>query len=93
MRVSASVIAPRDRRIAIFLAVTGLGACLTGLLAFIINIVNNTLPWNPDQTIREHYLAVSESFSQGFFVGFFVCFFMTLIALAIWGGPISRRSD
>ncbi len=76
----------RDRRIALLLAFAGIGACLTGTLAFVINIVNNTLPWHPEQTVREHYLAVGDSYGQGFLVGFFFCFFMTLIVLAVWNG-------
>ncbi len=75
---------PRDRRIALLLALAGIGACLTGIIAFVINIANNTLPWYPGQTVREHYQAVGESYGQGFFVGFFLCFFMTLIVLAVW---------
>lgn len=76
----------RDRRIALILALAGIGACMTGMLAFVINIVNNTLPWHPGQSIREYYQVVGNSYSQGFFIGFFFCFFMTLVVLAVWSG-------
>ena len=82
----------RDARIAILLAIAGIGVCLAGLLAFVINVANNTLPWTHPQSMREHYLAVGQSYSQGFFIGFFLCFFLTLVALAVWNRIEHRRA-
>ena len=72
-----------NRWFAILLAVAGVGLCLVALVGFIVTIVYNNLPWYPNQTVRDHYIAVGQSYSQGFTVGFFLCFFLTLIAVSV----------
>jgi len=90
-----------NRWAAILLAVAGTGVCLIALVGFLATVTQNNLPWQADQSIREHYLAVGESYSQGFTVGFFLCFFLTLIAVSVksWleqrgrsGKPVARRA-
>ena len=83
----------RDRRIAIVLAVIGLVACISFVAGFIGAMVNNNLPWHPDQTAREHYQAVGDSYSQGFAVGFFLCFSLALAAVAVGTWLQQRRSE
>jgi len=70
----------------ILFAIAGTGACLILLFRFLLLIVNNRLPWAPSDGIRQHYVAVGNSFSQGFSVGFFLCFFLSLasVGLADW---------
>lgn len=80
----------RQRWTLIFLAVAGTGACVTGIVAFILGIVQNSLPWHPD-SIRDHYLAVGDSYSQGFLAGFFLCFFLSLMAIALGSWVEQRR--
>jgi ABC-type Fe3+ transport system permease subunit len=72
-----------NRWFAILLAVAGAGLCMVALIGFVATIVQNNLPWSPDQGIRDHYLAVGQSYSQGFTIGFFLCFFLTLIAVSV----------
>jgi len=69
--------------VAILLSVVGAGVCLVALVGFLSTMNQNNLSWNADQSIREHYLAVGESYSQGFTVGFFLCFFLILIAVSV----------
>jgi glycerol uptake facilitator-like aquaporin len=76
----------RDRYIAITLSLIGISVCCLGVFAFFTNFVNTTLPWNPGQSMRAHYMAVGQSYGQGFFIGFFLCFFLMLVALACWKG-------
>ena len=66
-----------NRWAAILLAVVGAGVCLIALFGFLSTVNQNNLAWQADQSIREHYLAVGDSYSQGFTVGFFLCFFLT----------------
>ena len=68
--------------------IAGTGATVTVvmILTFVLGIVQNSLPWSPNYTVREHYVAVGDSFSQGFMAGFFLCFFLSLVALAIGHG-------
>lgn len=72
-----------NRWAAILLAVAGAGVCLVALVGFLLTMTQNNLPWQAGQSIREHYLAVGESYSQGFTVGFFLCFFLTLIVVSV----------
>ena len=92
---------PWNNWVAILLAVAGTGLCLVALVGFLSIMTQNNLPWQADQSIREHYLAVGDSYSQGFTVGFFLCFFLTLIAVSVrsWleqrnsaGKPAARRA-
>lgn len=69
--------------VAILLSVVGAGVCLIALVGFLSTVNQNNLSWQADQSIREHYLAVGDSYSQGFTVGFFLCFFLTLIAVSV----------
>jgi len=78
------------RWIAIMLAVAGTGVCITALVSFVVTIVQNDLPWSPGQSIREHYIAIGESYSQGFTVGFFLCFSLTVLAVSA-AALIERR--
>ena len=71
-----------DRWAAILLAVTGAAVCLVALFGFVATVNHNNLSWKADQSIRDHYLAVGDSYSQGFTVGFFLCFFLILIAVS-----------
>ena len=70
-------------RLLLLTSVAGAGFCASAILGFVVTIMNNSLPWSPEQGPREHYIAVGKSFSQGFSVGFFLCFFLTLAAYAI----------
>jgi hypothetical protein len=69
---------PGRKWVVVFLAVVGAGFSLLSLSVFLFEIINNTLPWSPRQSIREYYLAVGDSFSQGFISGFFLCFFLAI---------------
>jgi ABC-type Fe3+ transport system permease subunit len=81
-----------NRWIAILVAVAGMGVCLVALVGFVLTVLQNNLPWHQSQTIREHYQAIGDSYSQGFTVGFFLCFFMTMIAVTL-STFFSRRAD
>ncbi len=81
----------RQRWTLVFLACVGTAACVAGIAAFVLGIVQNSLPWHPN-SIREHYLAVGDSYSQGFLAGFFLCFFLSLMAVAIGSWVEQRRS-
>jgi len=70
-----------NRWAAVLLAVVGAGVCLVALIGFLSTVNQNNLIWQSDLSIREHYLAVGDSYGQGFTVGFFLCFFLTLIAV------------
>lgn len=85
----------RQRWGLIVLALAGVGVTSAGVVAFVLNIVQNNLPWDTQSTIRDHYLAVGDSFSQGFLTGFFLCFFLSLVAVALgsWMDQVRRRRD
>jgi ABC-type Fe3+ transport system permease subunit len=72
-----------NRWIAIFLALAGICLCLAAMGGFVLTILQNNLPWHKSQTIREHYQAVGDSYSQGFTAGFFLCFFMIMVVIAV----------
>jgi hypothetical protein len=76
----------KDRRVAVLVALAGVGLCCAAMLHFVLVIFNNALPWKPEQSVRDHYVAVGNSYAQGFIVGFFLCFFLSLaaVALATW---------
>ena len=89
-----------NRWVAVLLAVAGAAVCLVAVIGFLTTVNHNNLSWQVDQSIREHYLAVGDSYSQGFTVGFFLCFFLTLIAVSARsllqqrndaGKPVARR--
>lgn len=83
----------RQRWGLIVLSLAGVGVSSAGIVAFVLNIVQNNLPWDTQSTIRDHYLAVGDSFSQGFLTGFFLCFFLSLVAVAVgsWADQLRRR--
>jgi len=81
----------KERWIGVLIGLAGSGLCLTALVTFFTTIVDNNLPWHPDQTVQEHYLAVGGAFSQGFSVGFFLCFFITVTALVVVSWFRDRR--
>jgi hypothetical protein len=64
-------------------ALAGVGVCTAALIHFLLTILYNKLPWSPDQPVRDHYLAVGNSYSQGFIVGFFLCFSLAVLAVAV----------
>jgi len=70
--------------IAVLLAFVGAGLSLLSLSVFIFEILNNTIPWYPRQSIREFYVAMGNSFSQGFITGFFLCFFLAMAAASFY---------
>jgi hypothetical protein len=76
-------VSPRDRRIAVLFSIAGIGLCCAALIHFLLRINYNYLPWTRDSTIRDHYLAVGQSYTQGFAVGFFLCFFLAVAAISI----------
>jgi hypothetical protein len=80
-----------NRLVGVLVAIVGVAVCLAGLLGFLLGILRNTLPWHPEQSVREHYLAVGRSFSEGFTVGFFLCFFLILAVVAAW--PRAMRAS
>ena len=86
-----ALLGTRSRWLAVMVAVTGIGVCLVALIGFVLMILQNNLPWSPEQSIREHYTAVGESYSQGFAVGFFLCFFMIMVAVSLDSWFESRR--
>ena len=71
-----------NRWAAVLLAFAGAAVCLVALFGFLSTVSQNNLAWQGEQSVREHYLAVGDSYSQGFTVGFFLCFFLTLIAVS-----------
>ena len=81
----------KERWIGVLIGLAGTGLCLTAVAMFFTTIVGNHLPWTPDQTVQEHYVAVGRAFSQGFSVGFFLCFFITVVALVVGAWLRERR--
>ncbi len=83
---------PRERLVALSIAVAGLAACTGAFGVFVLKILFNRLPWRVDQTAREHYLAVGNAYSNGFATGFFFCFFLTLLAVAVAAWVQQKRA-
>ena len=65
---------------------------MAAVIAFLITIQNNNLPWQPDQSARAYYLAVGNAYSQGFAIGFFLCFFLAMMVAALVPVIRSRRA-
>ena len=51
---------PRERLLALILSFVGLAACTGAVMAFVLNVMRNKLPWHPHQSAREYYLAVGQ---------------------------------
>ena len=81
-----------NRVLTLIVALAGIGVCATALTGFLVVIRTNNLPALSPNAIRDHYLAVGQSYSQGFLVGFFLCFFMVLAAYAA-GRRAERRAE
>jgi len=75
----------RSRWLAVAVSLVGLSVCVAGIVAFVLEVMQNTLPWSPSQSIRDHYLAVGQSYSEGFLSGFFLCLFLMLVAVVVTG--------
>ena len=80
----------KSRALTLIVAIAGAGLCLLSLVTFLVTILNNTIPWHPNQSIREHYLAIGRSYGDGFLVGFFLCFFLVMIAVGIDRRVVAR---
>ncbi len=74
---------PSNRKLAIWVALSGVTICGVFLVQFLLAILYNRLAWSPTLGVRDHYLAVGQSYAQGFVVGFFSAFFLTVFAIAI----------
>lgn len=82
----------RERWMLLLLALSGTLVCVVALIGFVFTIVHNNLDWYPEQTVRDYYLAVGQSYGEGFLIGFFLCFFLSLAAMAVAAGLESRRA-
>ena len=82
----------RQRMAIVSVSVAGILASGTLVAAFVLSIVQNTLPLPTGDFVRGHYLAIGDSFSDGFMAGFFLCFFMMLCALVIGSWVEERRA-
>ncbi len=82
---------PRQRWVAIAIAVPGIVVCSLAVLSFFGSIRANALTGGEQPFFQEHYQALSHAYSQAFAVGFFLCFFLTLAGLAVSARFDSRR--
>lgn len=75
----------KSRNSGLFVIVSALGVaiCVVAMLGFVFTIENNNLAWNDTSNARDHYTAVSDSWSQGFLIGFFLCLFLVMGAVSL----------
>ena len=73
---------PRQRWIALGIALPGIFACIVAVLGFFARFQANELAYGRP-FFQEHYLALGSAYSQAFAAGFFLCFFLTLAGLAL----------
>jgi hypothetical protein len=75
------------------MGLAGAGACVAGLVHFLLVILFNKLPWSAEEPIRHYYQEVGRSYTQGFLVGFFLCFSLAVAAVGISTWWATRRTD
>ncbi len=84
----------KDTRVTALVAMAGVGACVAALVHFLLTIMYNRLPWpETERAVRDHYLAVGNSYSQGFVVGFFLSFSLAMLAIVLVGWRAQRRAS
>jgi hypothetical protein len=66
-------------------AVAVAATCVAAVGHFLHTIFYNRLPFPGEHVVRDHYLAVGNSYSQGFVVGFFLCLSLAMLAVSLAG--------
>ncbi len=83
---------PRQRRVAIAIALCGIAGCGVAFARFIAVIRGNLLPWGPEFGPRDLYPLVGSAYSRGFALGFALSFFLALLAISIAAWWEQRRA-
>lgn len=81
---------PRDRILAVAIAIPGAICCIAAFVLFVGRIVRNELSITPATSAQEYYLGIGDAYSDGFVTGFFFCFFLMVLAVAI-GTLVEQR--
>ena len=81
---------PRDRILAVAVAIPGAICCIAAFVLFLGRIVRNELAVTPSTSAQEYYLGIGDAYSGGFVTGFFFCFFLMVLAVAI-GTLVEQR--
>lgn len=84
---------PKESRIALFVALSGVAICISALAWFMFVISDNRLDLSADQPVRDHYVAVGHFYGQGFIVGFFLCLCLAVTAVALSSWIEHRRAE